>query len=58
MLVWSLILENRPYSPVRFKELLVSPNEMKQKFIRLIEEIKRKQAEQTTYILIKINNII
>ena len=31
----------RPYSPVRFKELLVSPNEMKQKFSRLInEEIK------------------
>ena len=31
----------KPYQPVRFKELLVSPNEMKQKFVRLInEEIK------------------
>jgi len=44
----------RPYSPVRFKELLVSPNEMKQKFIRLInEEIKNKQAGKPAYILIK-----
>lgn len=48
----------RPYSPVRFKELLVSPNEMKQKFIRLInEEIKNKQAGKPAYILIKINHI-
>lgn len=45
----------RPYSPVRFKELLVSPNEMKQKFSRLInEEIKNKQAGKPAYILIKI----
>lgn len=49
----------RPYSPVRFKELLVSPNEMKQKFSRLInEEIKNKQAGKPAYILIKINHII
>lgn len=48
----------RPYSPVRFKELLVSPNEMKQKFSRLInEEIKNKQAGKPAYILIKINHI-
>lgn len=48
----------RPYSPVRFKELLVSPNEMKQKFIRLInEEIKNKQAGKPAYIKIKINHI-
>ena len=48
----------RPYSPVRFKELLVSPNEMKQKFIRLInEEIKNKQAGKPAYILIKINHL-
>lgn len=47
----------RPYSPVRFKELLVSPNEMKQKFSRLInEEIKNKQAGKPAYILIKINH--
>lgn len=31
----------KPYSPVHFKELLVSPNEMKLRFIRLInDEIK------------------
>ena len=55
-LVFDLI--ERPYSPVRFKELLVSPNEMKQKFSRLInEEIKNKQAGKPAYILIKINHI-
>lgn len=48
----------RPYSPIRFKELLVSPNEMKQKFVRLInEEIKNKQAGKPAYISIKINHI-
>ena len=48
----------RPYSPIRFRELLVSPNEMKQKFVRLInEEIKNKQAGKPAYILIKINHI-
>lgn len=48
----------KPYSPVRFKELLVSPNEMRQKFVRLInEEIKNKQAGKPAYIRIKINHI-
>lgn len=48
----------KPYSPVHFKELLVSPNEMKQKFIRLInDEIKNKQAGRPAYIRIKINHI-
>ena len=48
----------KPYSPVRFKELLVSPNEMKQKFVRLInDEIKNKQAGKPAYIRIKINHI-
>lgn len=48
----------KPYSPVRFKELLVSPNEMKQKFVRLInEEIKNKQAGKPAYIRIKINHV-
>ena len=33
----------KPYTPVRFRELLVSPNEMKKKFLRLIDdEIKNK----------------
>lgn len=48
----------KPYSPVHFKELFVSPNEMKQKFIRLIhDEIKNKQAGKEAYIRIKINHI-
>ena len=48
----------KPYLPVHFKELLVSPNEMKNKFIKLInDEIKNKQAGKPAYILIKINHI-
>ena len=48
----------KPYQPVRFKELLVSPNEMKQRFIRLInEEIKNKKSGKPAYIRIKVNHI-
>ena len=48
----------KPYMPIRFKELLVSPNEMKQKFVRLInDEIKNRQAGRPAYIRIKINHI-
>ena len=48
----------RPYSPVKFKELLVSPNEMKNKFCALIrDEIKNKKAGKPAYIKIKINHI-
>lgn len=48
----------RPYSPIRFKELLVSPNEMKQKFVRLInDEIRNKEMGKPAYIKIKINHI-
>lgn len=48
----------KPYSPIRFKELLVSPNEMKQKFVRLInDEIRNKQAGKPAYIKVKINHV-
>lgn len=48
----------KPYSPVHFKELLVSPNEMKLKFIKLInDEIKNKQAGKPAYIRVKVNHI-
>lgn len=48
----------KPYQPVRFKELLVSPNEMKQKFVRLInEEIKNRKSGKPAYIRVKINHI-
>ena len=48
----------RPYMPVTFKELLVSPNEMKKKFVRLINnEIKNRQQGKPAYIKVKINHI-
>lgn len=48
----------RPYSPIRFKELLVSPNEMKNRFVALINnEIKNKKSGKPAYIKIKINHI-
>ncbi|MGM9758839.1 MAG: RNA degradosome polyphosphate kinase [Parabacteroides sp.] len=48
----------RPYKPVRFRELFVSPNEMKQKFIHLInQEIKNQKAGLPAYIRVKINHI-
>ena len=48
----------RPYSPIKFRELLVSPNEMKKKFISLINnEIKSKKAGKPAYIKVKINHI-
>ncbi len=48
----------KPYTPVRYRELLVSPNEMKQKFVRLInDEIRNKQLGKPAYIRIKINHI-
>ena len=48
----------RPYSPVRFKELLVSPNEMKRKFLKLIsDEIRNHNAGKPAYIKMKINHV-
>ena len=44
----------RPYTPIKFKELLVSPNEMKNKLITLI---KNRKAGKPAYIKIKINHI-
>lgn len=48
----------RPYAPVKYKELLVSPNEMRNKFVRLInDEIKNHDTGKPSYIRIKINHI-
>ena len=48
----------KPYSPIKFRELLVSPNEMKKKFLRLIdEEIRNKQVGKSAYIRMKVNHI-
>ena len=47
-----------PYTQVKFKELLVSPNEMKTKFVALINnEIKNKKAGKPAYIKVKINHV-
>lgn len=48
----------RPYAPIHFKHLLVSPNEMKQRFIRLInDEIRNRENGKPAYIKVKINHI-
>ena len=48
----------KPYAPVRFKELLVSPNEMKKKFLALIDrEIKNHLQGKPAWIKIKVNHI-
>ncbi len=48
----------KPYSPVKFKQLLVSPNEMKDKFLRLMDnEIKNHLAGKPAWIKMKVNHI-
>lgn len=48
----------KPYQPVKFKRLLVSPNEMRHKFIELIDdEIRNARHGHPAWIKIKINHI-
>lgn len=48
----------KPFKPVRFRELLVSPNDMKSRIIRLIDnEIKNAKAGVEAWIKVKINHI-
>lgn len=48
----------KPYHPVKFKHLLVSPNEMRCRFVNLIdEEIRNAQRGREAWIRIKINHI-
>lgn len=48
----------KPYIPEHFKELLVSPNDMKRRFISLINaEIRNKRAGKPAYIKMKVNHI-
>lgn len=48
----------KPYTPMTFKELLVSPNDMRKKLIALInKEIKNKEQGKEAYILCKVNHI-
>ncbi len=48
----------RPYRPVKFNELLVSPNTMKNRFVALINaEIRNRQCGIPAYIKAKVNHI-
>ncbi|WP_294477565.1 RNA degradosome polyphosphate kinase [uncultured Bacteroides sp.] len=48
----------KPYTPINFKELLVSPNDMRKHLIALInKEIKNKEQGKEAYILAKVNHI-
>ena len=48
----------KPYTPVKFKQLLVSPNEMKDKFLLLIDnEIKNHLQGKPAWIKMKVNHI-
>lgn len=49
---------DRPFSQVRFRELMVSPNSMKSRIIRMLDnEIKNASAGQEAWVKIKINHI-
>ncbi len=48
----------KPYTPIKFKELLVSPNEMKKRFLELIDnEIKNHLQGKPAWIKMKVNHI-
>ena len=48
----------KPYLSQRFKELLISPNDMKKRFLSLItDEIKNKKAGLPAYIRVKVNHL-
>ena len=48
----------KPFKPVRFRELLVSPNDMKPRILRLIDnETKNAKAGAEAWIRMKINHI-
>ena len=47
-----------PYMPTKFKELLVSPNDMRTRFVKLInDEIRNHNVGKPAFIRIKINHI-
>lgn len=48
----------RPYASVHFKELLVSPNDMRRRFLMLInQEIRNRKAGKPAYIRVKVNHV-
>ena len=49
---------SKPFKPVKFRELLVSPNEMKPKILRLIsDEMRNAKEGLEAWIKVKINHI-
>ena len=49
---------DRPFSPMRFRELLVSPNSMKSRLLRLFDnEIRNAQEGRPAWVKMKINHI-
>ena len=49
---------NRPFSPFRFSELLVSPNSMKSRILRMLDtEIRNASEGKEAWVKIKINHI-
>ncbi len=49
---------SKPFKPVRFRELLVSPNDMKPRILRMIDnEIKNAKAGKEAWMKVKINHI-
>ena len=48
----------KPYVPIRFKELLVSPNDMRRRLLaRIDKEIRNAAAGKPAYIMGKLNHI-
>ena len=48
----------KPYSPVPFRHLLVSPNDMRKKLISMVNtEIQHAKAGEPAYIMAKVNHI-
>ena len=49
---------DHPFSPIRFQELMVSPNSMKSKILRMLDnEIKNAKGGREAWVKIKINHI-
>lgn len=49
---------DKPYSPIKFKYLLVSPNEMKERFLQLLDtEIKNHLVGKEAWVKMKVNHI-
>lgn len=49
---------DRPFAPIRFQELLVSPNAMKSRLLRLLDaEIEQAHAGREAWVKMKVNHV-